>query len=118
MNVKVNFSIKRETKWFCIKRHIGIFVATHPARKLIIFFYLDIFFFVHVLDAVASLVYILFDISGNRNKFVLGTPSFNWQGPDNEIYGQLFFLQVLITKKKSLHYRGSKRLWGSPHQVK
>ena len=53
-----------------------------------------------MLDAVASLVYVLFDISGDRNKFVLGAPSFDWQGPDNEIYGQLFFLQVLITKKK------------------
>ena len=50
----------------------------------------------HVLNAVVSLVHILFDISGNCNEFILGTPIFNWQGPDNKIYAQMFFPPVSI----------------------
>ena len=64
-----------------------------------------------MLDAVASFIYILLDISCNCNKFILGTSSFNRQGPDSEMYGQIVF-------QSNLHYLGNKRLWGSPHQVK
>ena len=32
MNVKVDFSIKREPKWFCVKRNIRVFVAAYPVQ--------------------------------------------------------------------------------------
>ena len=105
MNVKVDFSIKREPKWFWVKWNIRVFVATHPARGPRSNIGHSVI--VHVLDAVVSLVHILIDISDNRNKFIMGTTGFSWQGPDRKIY-------VLSLSRD---YRGSKRLWGSPHQV-
>ena len=88
MNVKVDFSIKREPKWFWVKWNIRVFVATHPARGPRSNIGHSVI--VHVLDAVVSLVHILIDISDNRNKFIMGTTGFSWQGPDEKKF--MFFL--------------------------
>ena len=83
MNVKVDFSVKGEPKWFCVKRHKWVFVAAHPARRSRSSIFSSSDILVHMFDAILSLIYILFDISDNCNKFILGTAI--RQGPDKEI---------------------------------